>query len=88
MEIESTYCTNMATVAVTEQAKPLDGPSVTLTIRLIMQGKVSFALFSLLLNKSSIFWLRIKNLFHFYFQNEFSAYYECYMNSTESALLL
>jgi hypothetical protein len=53
-----------------------------------MQGKVSFALFSLLLNKSSIFWLRIKNLFHFYFQNEFSAYYECYMNSTESALLL
>jgi transcription antitermination factor NusA-like protein len=39
MEIESTYCTNMATVAVTEQAKPLDGPSVTLTIRLIMQGK-------------------------------------------------
>ncbi len=42
MEIESTYCTNMATVAVNvaEQAKPLDGPSVTLTIRLIMQGKV------------------------------------------------
>jgi len=30
----------MATVAVAEQAKPLDGPSVTLTIRLIMQGKV------------------------------------------------
>jgi transcription antitermination factor NusA-like protein len=40
MEIESTFCTNMATVAVAEQPKQtLDGPSVTLTIRLIMQGK-------------------------------------------------
>ena len=33
--------TNMASVAVPEPPKPVDGPSVTLTIRLIMQGKVS-----------------------------------------------
>lgn len=33
--------TSMASVAVAEPTKPVDGPSVTLTIRLIMQGKVS-----------------------------------------------